>query len=146
MAKDFANLLGYEVEPIWVSKDEGGPTYVNLAPVINGIVIYPDIVKVAVDDNGICGFEGFNYIANHKDRKFDKMYRDETLAREKLSEGIEIKNSNLALIPKNQQEILCFEFECMMDDEQYFVYINVDTLKEEDIFKVVEGTEGYTVI
>lgn len=146
VAKQFANKLGYNVEPVWVSKQNDGPTYVNLAPVVSGIIIYPDLVKVAVDDNGVCGFEGLNYLANHKNRVFDKMARDDNIARQKLAQGMKITNSNMALVPKGEKEILCFEFECVMDDEQYFVYIDANTLDEVDIFKVIRGTEGYTVM
>ena len=59
---------------------------------------------------------------------------------------MKVKNSNLALVPKGEKEVLCFEFECVMDDEQYFVYIDANTLNEVDIFKVIKGTEGYTVM
>lgn len=146
VAKQFANKLGYNVEPVWVSKQNGGPTYVNLAPVVSGVVIYPDLVKVAVDDNGVCGFEGLNYLANHKTRVFDKMSRNDQMARKKLAEGMRVENSNMALVPKGEKEILCFEFECTMNGEQYFVYIDANTLDEVDIFKVIKGTEGYTVM
>ena len=146
LAEQFANKLGYDVKAVWVSKQNDGPAYVNLAPVVGGVVIYPDLIKVSVDDNGVCGFEGLNYLANHKNRVLDKMARDDKMAREKLADGMVVANSNLVLVPKHNQEILCFEFECQMDDEQYFVYINADTLDEVDIFKVIKGTEGYTVI
>ena len=146
VAKQFANKLGYNVEPVWVSKQNGGPTYVNLAPVVSGVIIYSDLVKVAVDDNGVCGFEGLGYLANHKNRVFDKMARNDNIARQKLAQGMKITNSNMALVPKGEKEILCFEFECVMDDEQYFVYIDANTLDEVDIFKVIKGTEGYTVM
>ena len=146
IAQDFANSVGYDVKAVWVSKQNDGPTYVNLAPIVAGVIIYPDLIKVSVDDNGVCGFEGFNYLANHKTRVFDKMARDDAEAREKLAESMVIKNSNLALVPKNNDEILCFEFECQMDDEQYFVYIDVNTLQEVEILKVIKGSEGYTVV
>ncbi|MBQ9715786.1 MAG: germination protein YpeB [Clostridia bacterium] len=146
VARQFANKLGYQVEPVWVSKQNDGPTYVNLAPVVSGVIIYPDLVKVSVDDNGVCGFEGLNYLANHKNRQFDKMSRDVAKAKQSLAQGMVVTNENMALVPKGDKEILCFEFECHMDGDQYFVYIDASTFDEVDIFKVVKGTEGYTVI
>ena len=145
-AKEFAAALGYDVEPVWVSKETDGGTYVNLAPVVNGVIIYPDLVKAVVYDGGVRGFEAYNYLANHKTRKFDKKYRDSGEAAAKLSPELTVKNVNMALVPKNDDEILCFEFECEADGEQYFVFINADTLEETDIFKVIKGTEGYTVM
>jgi len=145
-AEQFARALGYDVKPIWVSKTDEGCTYVNLAPVVNDIIIYPDLVKVSVGPNGICGFESFNYLANHKTRMFDKKFRSSEVAEQKLYEGLQVKNSNLALVPKNNDEILCFEFECEMDGEQYFVFIDAETNEEVDIFRVIKGTEGYTVM
>jgi len=146
LAQQFARNLGYDVEPVWVSKQNDGPIYVNLAPVVGGVIIYPDLIKVSIDDNGVCGFEGLNYLANHKTRVLDKMVRSDKMARQKLVQGMKVKNSNLALVPKGEKEVLCFEFECVMDDEQYFVYIDANTLDEVDIFKVIKGTEGYTVM
>lgn len=145
-AEQFANALGFDVKPIWVSKTEEGCTYVNLAPVVGNIIIYPDLVKVAVGSNGICGFESFNYLANHKARAFDKKFRSSEIAEKNLAEGLQVKNTNMALVPKNGKEILCFEFECEMDGEQYFVFVNADTNEEVDIFKVIKGTEGFTVM
>lgn len=145
-AKDFAVALGYDVEPVWVSKEGSGSTYVNLAPVVNGVIIYPDLVKVAVSSDGVCGFESFNYLANHKARQFDKKYRDSGEAAAVLSPYLTVKNVNMALVPKNDKEILCFEFECEADGDQYFVFVDADTNTEVDIFKVIKGTEGYTVM
>ena len=146
LAKQFANNLGYNVEPVWVSKQTDGPVYINLAPVVSGVIIYPDLIKVAVDNNGVCGFEGLGYLANHKTRAIDKMTRNDKTARQKLAQGMSVKNSNMAIVPRGEKEILCFEFECIMDDEQYFVYIDANTFDEVDIFKVIKGTEGYTVM
>ena len=145
-AEQFARALGYDVKPIWVSKTEEGCTYVNLAPVVSNVIIYPDLVKVSLGPNGICGFESFNYLANHKIRVIDKMARSSETAERNLYEGLQVKNSNLALVPKNNKEILCFEFECEMEGEQYFIFVDADTNQEVDIFRVIKGTEGYTVM
>ena len=145
-AEEFARALGYDVKPVWVSKSGEGCIYVNLAPVVGDVIIYPDLVKVSLDQNGICGFESFNYLANHKIRKFDKMRRNSEEGKQYLAEGLVVNNVNTVLIPKNNKEILCFEYDCEYNGSQYFVFLNADTFAEEDIFKVIKGTEGYTVM
>lgn len=145
-AEEFARALGYDVKPVWVSKSGEGCIYVNLAPVVGDVIIYPDLVKVSLDQNGICGFESFNYLANHKIRKFDKMRRNPEEGKRYLAEGLVVNNVNTVLVPKNDKEILCFEYDCEYNGSQYFVFLNADTFAEEDIFKVIKGTEGYTVM
>lgn len=144
-AKSFAKALGFDVEPIWVSKEQG-TTYVNLAPVQGGVIIYPDLVKVSLDASGISGFESYSYLANHKTRIIDKMLRDPMDMADRLSPELVVKNTAVALIPKGDGETLCYEYECEADGSQFFVYLNAETGEEEDIFKVVKGTEGYTVM
>ena len=50
------------------------------------------------------------------------------------------------MIPESDKEILCYEFECADGKDEYFVYITVKTLEEENVLRVIRGTEGYTVI
>lgn len=149
LAEGFCNNAGFEVKPVWISKSIEGYVYVNLCPVTEeGIIIYPDLVKVVIDTQAerVVGIEGYGYVINHYDRRLDLGESKADAAREKISDELTVKTVNLALIPKDDDEILCYEFKCSDGENEYFVYINTDTLEEEDILRVINGTEGYTVI
>ena len=73
VCKNFANNIGFEnMESVWVEVHEN-VAYINLAPVENGVIMYPDIVKVKVDltSQEIIGFEAVNYAFNHVERNFE---------------------------------------------------------------------------
>lgn len=147
-AVKFANKLGFSVKPIWSSLPIEDRVYVNLCFVDGETIIYPDMVKVALDaaTGEVAGFDSYAYLANHKERDFDYDYSNIDGAVKKLCCGVEIVGINKAVIPVGQKEYNCFEFVCEKGDDTYLIYIDVDTLVERDIFKVVKGIEGYSVI
>ena len=51
-AEEFCARLGYNVRGVWVSKVKDYVTYVNCAPVVDGAIVYPRLVKVAVAADG----------------------------------------------------------------------------------------------
>lgn len=144
-AEKLCKNLGMDVSAIWVSKEQDNITYVNLAPVVNGIIVYPDIVKVAVDcvSGNPVGIEARSYVANHRDREGLTMAdMPDNLSSDRDYEVISVKK---ALVEKNDKEYLCYQLECNKDGNQYFVYLD-NGGHEVEIFKVVKGTEGYTVM
>ena len=73
MAPTFANNIGFEsMQSVWIEVHEN-VAYVNLAPVEDGVIMYPDLVKVKVDltSQEIIGFEAVNYVFNHVNRSVE---------------------------------------------------------------------------
>ncbi len=149
IASDFALSLGLEnMQGIFVSMGEN-VGYVNVAPVINDVVIYSDIIKVKINlKNGdILGFEATSYAYNHVSRSNFTPSIAPSEAREKVNSKLTIETTRLAIIPKDYgDEVLAYEFECSLNGYIYYVYINAETGVEEDIFRVVSGTEGELVM
>lgn len=147
VAEEFCQGLGYDVKGVWVSKTQDFVTYVNCAPVIDGVVVYPDLIKVAISSDGeVVGMEARAYLMNHRDWdvKFGEVSEED--ARAAVGNGLRITNVAKALIEKNGEYLTCYEFEAAMSDRQYYVYIDSRTGKEVELFKVIENTEGYTVM
>lgn len=147
-AENFCQKLGYDVKGVWVSKTQDFVTYVNCATVKEGVVVYPDLVKVAVNGNGeVVGLEAKAYLLNHRDDwdvSFGEVTQQE--AQKALEGGLRVTNTAKALIEKEGKYLACYEFEAQMGDRQYYVYVDSRTGKEADIFKVIQNTEGYTVM
>lgn len=146
-AEEFCRKLGYDVKGVWVSKTQDTVTYVNCATVIDGVIIYPDLIKVAVNAQGeVVGFEARAYLLNHTDWDVTFGNTTEADARKVLDGTLKVNNVAKALVEKNNKHYLCYELQCMQGDRQYYVYVDSNTGKEVELFKVISGTEGYTVM
>ena len=147
VAKQFCKSHGFDVEPVWVSALADDVIYVNLAPIVNDAIIYCDLVKVAVSCNGvIVGAETRAYLTNHHNHniKFGKLTKDDAVGA--LDNAVKVTNVCKAVVNKQGQEYACWEVEGMFGGNQYYVYIDSTSGKEVEIFRVIEGTEGHTVM
>ena len=147
IAEEFCQTLGYDVKGVWVSKTQDYVTYVNCATVIDDTIVYPDLIKVAVSANGeVVGMEAKAYLLNHRDWEvnFGSVSQDD--AKSSIGNGLKVTNVAKALIEKKGEYYTCYEFQCEMGDRQYYVYVDSNTGKEVELFKVIENTEGYTVM
>ncbi len=147
-AEEFCQKLGYDVKGVWVSKTQDETTYVNCATVVDDVIVYPDLIKVAVDSYSgeIVGCEARAYLYNHRDWdvNFGEVSKDD--AQKAISGALKVTNVAKALVEKNNEHYLCYEFQCEMGDRQYYVYVDSKTGEEVEIFKVIENTGGYTVM
>ena len=142
-AEEFATGLGLDVQAVWSTKVTG-VAYINLTPVVDGIIIYPDMIKVKVscDSGEILGWEAQSYAYNHVERTLSKEISEST-ARSKLSSSLDIETQKLALIPiQYGEETVCYEYKCNLNNSIYYVYINAKTGEEEQILKVISTTNG----
>lgn len=148
IAEEFCQKLGYDVKGVWVSKTQDFVTYVNCATVIDDVIVYPDLIKVAVDSTTgeVVGMEARAYLINHQDWNIDFGDVTEKDAKSTVMPTLTVTNVAKALIEKNGKHYVCYEFQCVDGDRQYYVYVDSKTGQETDIFKVIENTEGYTVI
>ena len=118
---------------------------INYAYTQDGVVIYPDLikVKVALDNGEILGFEAKGYLSSHTERKIPKPAITEEEARAKISSKVEIKSSGLAIIPTDYRtELFTYEFKGKLNNRDFIVYINAETGKEENILMIVNTPNG----
>lgn len=145
IADEFIEKVGYKsLKAVWTA-DSGNVITINYASVLDGIICYPDLVKINVcRERGIVsGLEASSYIYNHVKRGEHKATVSLFDAKQKVSSEIEVETSRLAIIPKGEgKEILAYEFTGTSGGSTYYVYIDATTGKETDIFKVIETTEG----
>lgn len=149
IAQQYLRDKGYgETEPSY-AQFYGGMAVINLAPVEDGIVLYPDLVKVWVDisQNDAAGIDANNYLMSHKERDMAAAALSEDEARAYVNSSLEITNVRLALIPlETGEEKLCFEFTGTIGGNDYIVYINAETGTEEDILMIQHTNEGTLVM
>ncbi len=141
LAKD---QTGVNFDCVWsdvVSND----AYINLAPLQDKIVLYPDLIKVKVDlkSGEIIGYSASSFYTNHTTRQLQTAVFEKTLADKKIPEGFTIEMSRLCLAPLDiNEEKLCYEYKCLKNDETYYVYINAIDGTTENILKVIQTLDG----
>lgn len=139
MASTFANNIGFEnMKSVWREVHEN-VVYVNLAPVEDGVIMYPDLVKVKVDltSQDIIGFEALNYALNHVDRQVEfGLNADE--CESGLGFDYNILETNKTVIRLDSgKEIACYEFITERIDGDYFYYVDANTGKIAKSMKLV---------
>ncbi len=125
-----------------------GMAVINLAPVQDEVILYPDLIKVWVDipTATVIGLEAHNYLMSHKERKLEKPMLSEEEAKQKLT-SIDVQSARLALIPMDtNDERLCWEFTCSKDGQDFLIYINAQTGVEEDIMMIQHTNNGTLVM
>lgn len=123
----------------------GNVVTVNYAYEYEGIVVYPDLIKVkiALDNGEILGMETDGYLNSHTSREFGEVKLTIDEARENLNQDLEILEEGVAIIPTEwKTEILCYEFKGKVEDREFLVYINCETGEEEDILVILDTPGG----
>ena len=149
IAEEFIQTLGIpDMTCVW-SYSSGSTVYLNFASDKNGIIAYPDLVKVKVcrERGVVSGIDTDKYYMNHVERQIEDPKYTLNDAYEKVSEHLEIRSSAVAIIPTGGgNEKLAYEFIGDYEGESYYVYIDANTLQEADIFKVVNTAQGRLLI
>ncbi len=140
IAKNFVNNIGFEsMQPVWQEVKQN-VAYINLASVENGVVYYPDLVKIKVDltSQNVIGLEAQNYALNHIERSPSFSYT-EADAESLLGFDYEILSTRKTVIRLDSGiEVACFEFYVERIDGNYFYYIDANTNQIAKVMKLVE--------
>lgn len=145
IAEIFAKNLGFDgVKAVWSATSQGF-AYVNLTPVVNNVIIYPDLIKVkiALDSGEIVGWEAKSWAYNHTNRTDLTATITETTAQKSISSDMDIRTTKLCITPNEfVGETLCYEFMCVQDGATYYIYVDAKTGKQINILKVIETDDG----
>ena len=145
----FLEDLGFEnMKAVWTNRSNNVYTF-NLTSEKENVTVYPDMVKVRIcaETCEVIGLEATSYFYNHYERDISEPTISEDTAKTYVSENINIQSARLCIIPVgNSSEKLCYEFSGESEDGFYYVYINAETGKQEQLFKVIESTEGTLLI
>ncbi len=148
-AQEFLSELGLtNLKPVWINLANNVYT-INFAGEQNDVVIYPDLIKIRVcaETSGVIGIETKSYYTNHTQRHVSSPKISVQTAKQSLSENIQVDSVRLALVPiGTNTETLCYEFFGTVENDTYYIYIDAQSGKQVEMFKVVSGTEGELLI
>ena len=122
--KEYLKEKGYSnvVETYYL--EEQGIITVNYAYEQDGVVVYPDLIKlkIALDDGEILGIETTGYLNSHTTRDISNVKITKEEAKKTINKDLELSSEKLAIIPTEYQtELLCWEFKGKIDDTEFLV-------------------------
>ncbi len=127
---------------------DNGVCVINFAALQDNVICYSDLIKVGVNLSSgmIVFYEAGGYISNHTQRQISSPKFSFADAKNIISNNLTILSYAVALIPTDLTEKLCYEFLCSgADGEEILLYINTQTLQEEQIFILLK-TDGGTLV
>ena len=127
-----------------VQRYESGVMVQNFAAQQEGVLLYPDLIKVQVrmDTGDVVGMEANNYWMNHVPRTLSAPALTVQEAAAYLAPGLEAETSRLCLIPYRDSEQLCYEFTVHKGDGTYLIYLDANTGKEVELLKRIDTEQG----
>lgn len=147
-AEDFANSIGFKnMKCVWKDAVKN-IEYINLAPVVNGVIYYPDLVKVKIDlgNNMIVGLEALNYALNHTERELN-FVNSESEAESILGFDYDVLDKSKAVIKLDGgREIAVYEFHVDRINGEFYYYVDALTNQIAKVLKVVETENSFKLI
>ncbi len=145
IALKFATDNGVENAIVVWSDSIDNDVYLNIAPTSNGIILYPDLVKVKINmtSGTIVGYDSTTYFTNHVNRSLSKGKLSLADAKGRVPSTFEIVQARYALSPLDyNREVVCVEVEAENDDSTYYFYYNVESGSLENVLKVIKTDNG----
>lgn len=148
IAQNFLQELDLKnMKAVW-GTDSQAVDYLNFCYEDSGVIIYPDMIKVNVcgERGVVSSFDATEYYLNHTERQIATPKLSKSQAITQLSQNIKVESTRLCQIPYKSQERLAYEISGTYGGETYFIYVDANSGKELNIFKVVDNLEGKLVI
>lgn len=147
-AEAFLIARGYgPVEVSYRSLFDGILT-VNFAAVQNGVILYPDLVKVQVSmrDGAVVGLEPAGYLMNHVPRALAMPAITAQEAEARVGSALTPISTRLCVIPENGAEYLCYEVSATDGSATFLAYIDAMSGVERELMEVVTDGSGAFVM
>lgn len=147
-ARDYLMRMGFgEMEACFVQQYDG-MVVANFAAVQQGVLLYPDQVKlqVSMDSGAVVGAECSQFFMNHVERTALTPAITEQEARDTLSERLSVTGSRLCVIPSKDGERLCWGFEGQYAETTYWVFVDAATGEAAQILQVAHTQDGETAV
>ena len=143
-AQEYLIQTGFgEMEPCFVQRYDG-MVVANFAAVQDGVLLYPDQVKlqVSMESGAVVGAECMQFLMNHTQRVGLVPTVSEQEAREALSVRLTVLSSRLCVIPDGDRERLCWGFEGSYAGTVYWAFVDANTGEAAQILQVADTQDG----
>ncbi len=144
-AAQFLASRGYGPMEVSYWRQLGGILTVNFAAVQDGVILYPDLIKlqISMQTGQVIGVEAGNYLTNHRTRALVEPAFTRQQALDSLGAVLTAQRIRQCVIPLESGEAQCWEITATVDgSNQYLVYKDVNTGQEQMILRVMTGDDG----
>ncbi|MGM9927707.1 MAG: germination protein YpeB [Bacillus sp. (in: firmicutes)] len=141
-AQEFLQKQHYDNMELFESAQYDSVGLFDFVAVENNIRVYTDSikVKVALDTGSIVGYSAEDYLQYNKERTYDEPKLTLEQAKEKINPKVKIMENRLGIIENSiGDEVLCYEFVGVLNNETYRIFINGDNGEEELVEKLSES-------
>ncbi len=152
-AAEFLNAHGYTNMKESYYETRSNVSTFNYAAVQDGVVMYPDLVKVKIAmDTGECiGLEASGFLMNNKVRDLSGVAITPEQARGNVSPQLAADSVELCIIPSDGlREILCYEIKGHIgegeDKKDFLVYVNASTGVQEKVLVLIISDNGVLTV
>lgn len=148
LAEAFLQAHGYgEMEMSYASRF-GGILTINYAKVEDGVVIYPELVKLqlSMKDGSVIGLDARSYLKNHRQRSLSAPALSAEEAMERVNGRLQPLSTRLCVIPQNGAEYLCYEVSAADAGGDFLLYIDALTGAERELMQVISRENGTLVV
>jgi germination protein YpeB len=142
IATAFVRKLGYtRMEPVWYNSMDG-EAYVNLAPIVDGVTYYTDLIKVKVSlySGTVTAVECTGYVASYTKRSYVAAIDKSEAIRK--ADSIEIISVSEAVIPYGKGEKYCYEIYGSKYGLDYYIYVDAISGDQVEILRVIDTEQG----
>lgn len=118
----------------------------SFVAMVDGVRVYPDSVKVkiALDDGSVIGFSADEYLQAHKLREIHNAKLSLKEAEAKINPKVDIMEQRKAVIINDiGEEVLCYEFLGVINNDTYRIFINANDGQEEKVDKLKNSEAVY---
>ncbi|WP_128894463.1 germination protein YpeB [Longirhabdus pacifica] len=137
--KNFLQRADYGDMQVTNVDEYGNVASITYAVHQDNVIIYPAkvIVRVALDNGDITGFQASDYVFENKERTIEEPEITMDEAKRKLNGNFKIQDVTLAIIKNGlNEEVLCYQFTGRSNGSVYRLYINAKTGAEEEIERI----------
>ena len=122
-----------------------GCALVNMVPSQDGVLLYPDIIKLWVDlsQNIVVGMDATNFLVSHCKRELAEPSVAMWEARSALLAELSVGKCRQVVIPlETGVEAYCYEFACSLEGSDCLIYIDTVTGRQMDILALLHTNNG----
>ena len=148
IAQAFLVSRGYGTMEMSYYSRFGGILTINFAAVQDGVVLYPDLVKVQLSmKNGrVIGLDAENYLKNHVERVLTVPAVSEEEAMRLVSTRLAPLSARLCVIPLGTAEYFCYEITAVDAEGEFLVYVDAQTGVERELMQLISRNNGTLVM
>ena len=148
IAQAFLVSRGYGTMEMSYYSRYGGILTINFAAVQDGVVLYPDLVKLqlSMKDGRVIGVDAENYLKNHVERALGVPAVSEEGAMLRVGSRLTPLAARLCVIPVGTAEYLCYEISAVDGESEFLVYVDAQTGVERELMQLISRNNGTLVM